>query len=342
MGKLALITGANGMDAKTLARFLSKKGYDIVLTHRRNSLFNTADWLEETQIKNKENIFFEPCDITDQNSVRICIKNVLECHGKIDEIYMLAAMSHVGSSFSQKEYCIQANGQSYYYFLEAVKDLTPKTKVYGALTSELFGGIGSGVFNEESLWHPKSPYAIGKALGGHWIKYYRESKEDGLFCCFGTLFNHSNFFRSRDFFVAKVCKAAADISQGSVKSVKLGNLSFFRDEHWTDYGVEMMWKMLQNESPKDYVIGTNETHCGEEYLDNAFKYFNLDWEKYVEFDENLVRPNEVDVLTSDSRLAEKELGWNPKRLSFEDHIGRLCLFHDAKNKGEKIDLDKFN
>ena len=138
MGKLALITGANGMDAKTLARFLSKKGYDIVLTHRRNSLFNTTDWLEETQIKNKENIFFEPCDITDQNSVRICIKNVLECHGKIDEIYMLAAMSHVGSSFSQKEYCIQANGQSYYYFLEAVKDLTQAVDLNSSRQGEMY------------------------------------------------------------------------------------------------------------------------------------------------------------------------------------------------------------
>lgn len=342
MSKTALITGANGMDSKTLARFLSKKDYKIVLTFRRNSLFNIKDWFDETQITNKENIFFEPCDITDQNSVRTCLKNVLENHGKIDELYMLAAMSHVGSSFSQKEYCVQANGQSYYYFLEGIKDLTPKTKVYGALTSELFGGIGSGIFNEESLWHPKSPYAIGKALGGHWIKYYRESKEDGLFCCFGILFNHSNFMRSEDFYVAKVCKAAADISQGLAKDIKLGNLTFYRDEHWTDYGVEMMWKMLQNESPKDYVIGTNETHCGEEYLETAFNYFNLNWENYVKFDKELIRPNEVDILTSDSRLAEKELGWNPKRLSFKDHIGRLCLFHALKNAGERINLDDFD
>jgi GDPmannose 4,6-dehydratase len=336
--KVALITGCNAMDSKTLARFLQDKDYEVVLTYRRNSLFREDNWFEEVQIKeeNKKRFHFEICDIVDQNSVRECLFNVNNKFGKIDEIYLIAAMSHVGNSFKMKEYSIMANGQSYYYFLEALRQISPKTKLYGALTSELAGNVPEDhFFNEETIWNPKSPYSIGKALGGHWIKFYRESLDSGLFCCFGVLFNHSNFFRTKDFFIMKACHAAASIACGEMDYVKFGNLNFYRDEHWSDYGVEMMWKMLQRETPKDYVIGTGETHHGEEYLDLAFNYFNLKWDKFIQIDKDLFRPNEVPRLVADSSLAQKELGWNPKRMSFKRHIELLCEFNLAKVKNRE-------
>lgn len=341
MSKVALITGANGMDAKTLARFFRDKDYKVILTHRRNSLFNEDNWFKETQIEDKEKYSFEVCDITDQNSVRSCIKSILLQFGRLDELYMLAAMSHVGMSFSQKEYSIQANGQSYYYFLEAISDLTPTTKTYGALTSELFGGVGSGVFNEKSHWNPKSPYAIGKNLGGNWIKYYRESKQHNLFACYGILFNHSNFFRTNDFFVAKLCSGAAEIALGKRKKITFGNLDFYRDEHWSDFGVEAMWKILQLEQPDDFVIGSDKTFSGHDYIRYAFEYFNLDPKKHIEQSNSLFRPNEVDILKSDSRKAQEKIGWNPNRMTFKGHIGKLCQYHYDKLRGKDINLDDY-
>lgn len=339
MSKVALITGANAMDSKSLARFLQYKDYKIVLTYRRNSLFNEANWLEEVQIEpqNADKIEFQPCDIIDQNSVRECLKSVIARHGKINELYMLAAMSHVGNSFSQREYSILANGQSYYYFLECLRDFSRGTKVYGALTSELAGNVPSGtLFNEETVWDCRSPYSIGKQLGGSWIKFYRESLDSGIFACFGILFNHSNFFRSKDFYVAKVAHAAAMIHLGKQKEVQLGNLNFYRDEHWSDFGVEMMWKMLQNETPKDYVIGTGETHHGEEYLHLAFDLVGLKWQNYVKINNDLKRPNEVHRLIGDSTKAQGELGWNPNRMKFKDHIENLTRYWLAKEAGNKV------
>ncbi len=333
MTKIAVVTGANSMDAKSLARFLQYKDYHVVLTFRRNSLFSREDWFKEVQIDaaNVHRFSFEVCDITDQNSVRECLTAVLARHGSIHELYMIAAMSHVGYSFTQKEYSIAANGQSYYFFLEALRLLSPTTRVYGALTSELAGNVPDGTtFNEDTIWHPKSPYSIGKALGGHWIQFYRESRDAGMFACFGILFNHSNFFRTRDFFIMKCAQAAADIAAGRCSSLPVGNLSFYRDEHFSDYGVEMMWAMLQRDTPRDYVVGTGECHHGEEYLDHAFGYFNLNWRAYVTIDDSLKRPNEVHRLVADSTRAQRDLGWNPHRLSFKDHMRHLCEYCDDR------------
>lgn len=341
MSKIAVITGANAMDSKSLARFLQYKDYKIVLTYRRNTLFNEANWLNEVQIEetNKDKIEFEPCDITDQNSIRECVKEILKRHGKIDELYMIAAMSHVGQSFKQKEYSILANGQSYYHFLETLKDLSKTTRVYGALTSELAGNVPNGtLFNEETVWHPRSPYSLGKQLGGGWINLYRESLDSQMYACFGILFNHSNFYRTPDFFIAKVAKAAAAISLGKQKDLFLGNLDFYRDEHWSDFGVEMMWKMLQQDSPKDYVVGVGKTFHGEEYLNEAFNRVNLNWKDYVKTDESLKRPNEVYRLISDSSKAQRELGWNPNRMSFTDHMGHLVDYWLAKEGGQEYKI----
>lgn len=344
MSKVALITGAGAMDSKTLARFLQYKDYKIVLTYRRNSLFNIENWFKEVQIEpeNQHKINFEVCDITDQNSVNECIKNTLIKHYQIDELYLIAAMSHVGFSFTQKEYSILANGQSYYYFLETLKNFSKTTKVYGAMTSELAGNVPDGLqFNENSPWYPKSPYSLGKQLGAGWINFYHDSQDSGLFACYGILFNHSNIFRTKDFYASKVCWYAAAISLGLEKELPLGNLEFYRDEHLSDYGVEMMWAMLQKRNPDNYVIGTGITHHGEEYLDAAFGYFNLDWKRYIKQDKTLIRPNEVYRLIADPSKAERELGWNKSRISFSNHMVEMCDYHTAQLKGAYYKIPNF-
>lgn len=340
MNKIAVITGCGSMDGKTLALILLNKGYEVILTYRRNSFFNEATIISQLEIGHSEllqsKLHFQMCDITDKNSVESCIKEIITKFGKIDELYMIAAMSHVGNSFTQKGYSIMANGQSYYYFLEVLKDRQRDCRVYGALTSELAGNVPDGaIFDESMIWHPKSPYAIGKALGGHWIQFYRESSDSQMFCCFGILFNHSNTYRSRDFFSRKITSAAAKIALGKQKELSLGGLSFSRDEHWSDFGCEMMWKMLQQDAPKDYVIGTGKTYSGEEYLNTVFGYFNLDWRKHVLFDKSFSRPNEVKRLVANSSLAQNKLGWRPDRMSFKEQMELLCKYDYALEKGEK-------
>ena len=262
MAKVILITGANAMDSKSLCRYLQNRDVELVLTYRRNTLFNIENWFTEVQIdpENKHKISFENCDITDQNSVRECLSLVQRKHGRIDQIYLIAAMSHVGNSFTQREYSIIANGQSYYYFLDWLKYNSPNTRTYSALTSELAGNVPTGeLFNEKTAWNPKSPYALGKQLGGGWVKLYRASTDSNLFACFGILFNHSNYFRSEDFYIARVCSYAAKIAHGQEKELALGNLNFWRDEHFSCFGGEAMTKMLEQDHPEDFVVGAGKT-----------------------------------------------------------------------------------
>lgn len=337
MNNIAVITGANGMDAKTLTHILLSKGYKVILTYRRNTFFDEQRiknyFIEDLKKYSNSELYCEVCDISCHNSVKECVKSILNKHSRIDELYLLAANSHVGESFKNKELSIQTNGQSVYYFLETLSNYSPKTKTYFAATSELVGGIDSGIFNEECVWNPRSPYAIGKELGARWIKFYRESTNTNLFCCFGILFNHSNTYRSLDFAIRKITNTAAKIALGKQKELKLGHLNWARDEHWSDFGCEAMWKMLQLNKAEDFVIGTGETYWCEEYLDLAFNYFNLDWKKFVKLDESLIRPNEVVRLIGDSSKAQKIIGWNPKRMSFKNHIDLLCNFDYNLEKG---------
>lgn len=330
MNNIALITGANGMDAKTLTHLLLSKEYKVILTYRRNSYFdvdNIKRFFKQDLIDNPNSrLDCEVCDVSCQNSVIECIKSTIEKHSRIDELYHLAAMSHVGNSFKQKELSIIVTGQSHYYFLEALKNFSPKTKYYGAMTSELVGGMENGAFNEDCVWNPKSPYAIAKALGARWINFYRDSLDSKLFACYGILFNHSNYYRSLDFAIRKITNTAAKISLNKQKELKLAHLNWARDEHWSDFGCEAMWKMLQLNSPENFVIGNGEAHWGEEYVENAFGYFNLNWKDYVKFDKSLNRPNEVIRLVANSEKAQKLINWIPNRISFKKHIELLCKY----------------
>jgi len=334
---IAVVTGCNGMDAKTLTHLLLSKEYKVILTYRRNSYFDQFKILnifKDDLIKypNSE-LYLEVCDISCQNSVNECIKSILKNHSRIDELYLLASNSHVGESFKNKELSINTNGQSVYYFLECLKTNSVKTRTYFAATSELVGGIESGSFSENCKWSPKSPYAIGKALGARWIDFYRDCLDTQLYCCYGILFNHSNTYRSKDFAIRKITNTAAKISLGKEDVLKLGHLEWARDEHYSDFGCYAMWQMLQRDKPDNYVIGNGETHWGEEYVETAFGYFNLDWKKYVKFDDSLKRPNEVVRLIADSTKAKNELGWRPNRVPFKDHLKLMCEFDFVLENG---------
>lgn len=325
--KLALITGT-GMDSKTLTHLLLSKGYFVIMTYRRNAqqILEDVQNIFSDDLKQYPNsrLGFEFMDITDLSSVRGAIKRILEKYNQIDEVYSLAAMSHVGDSFINAEYTLKATGISVYYLLECVREFCPKAHFYQASTSEMFGGNPeSDPFTEKSPLDLRSPYSIAKALGYHWVKYYRQTHN--IFACSGFLFNHSNTYRGINFYVRKLTNTAAKIVLGKEKELICGNLDHWRDEHYADFGVEMMWKMVNNPlGPKDYVICNNKCNHGTDYLKEVFGYFNLNWEKYIKFDTKFTRPNEVVKLVGCSDLATRELGWKPQRMSFKDHIKIMC------------------
>lgn len=325
MSKKALIFGINGMDGKTLARFLLGKGYSVIGTYRRVTINIKQE--VHSLYDFDPNLTFEYCDINDKNSV----KSVLDKHADVSEIYLLAAQSHVGFSFDSPDSSAITNGMSVYNVLSSVLTICPKAKTYFAATSELFGGANPlKSYDENSPYDCRSPYSIGKEMGTRWVKYYRQM---GLFACYGVLFNHSNCLRGKDFYIRRVTNAAAQVATGKLKELKLGNLDFYRDEHWSDFGCEMMWKMLQNDTPSDYVIANGVTHHGEEFLDLAFQYFNLNWKDYVTVDKSRFRPNEVVKLIGDSSKAQKELGWRPERMPFKDHISLMCEYDHSLETG---------
>lgn len=333
MQKKAIVVGANGMDGKTITHFLLRKGYKVVGTFRRA----TIDISKELHSINNfnPNLSFDFCEINDFESV----KNLIEKHHDANEVYLLAAQSNVGYSFNTPDYSVITNGMSVYNFLESINKFNKKIRLYFAGTSELLGGNNPETpYTEDSQYDCRSPYSIGKELGTRWIKYYRQL---GIFCCYGILFNHSNQYRDFSFFIRRVTNTAAKIAHGQEKELVLGNLDFYRDEHWSDFGCEMMWKMLQMDDPEDYIIATGETHHGTEYLDLAFSYFNLDWKKFVKQDKSRFRPNEVIKLVGDSSKAQEKLGWNPKRMSFKDHINLMCM-NDSKIVSTKTTYDFYN
>lgn len=332
--KVAVITGATGMDARTLTHFLLPKNYRIILTHRRNTSFNPEFLLE--LFGNSPKVELVNIDSSDQTSVKLGLNKTLEKYGKINEIYHLAANSNVGDSFLSPETQIQNNGMSAFYILEWIRCNSKGTRFYFAATSECFGGDPNRVpFNENSVLEPRSSYGISKNLGYNWTTFYRQTY--GLYACSGFLFNHSNYYRHSSFFIRRITQAAAKVSAGSLKNISLGNIDFWRDETYADFMVEMMWKMLNNPlGAKDYVVGNGSCYSGEEFLIHAFSYFNLDWKKHVVIDKNRFRPNEVVKLAADPTQAIKDLGWMPNRITFKDHIGAMCYVDKQLESGTPL------
>jgi len=319
--KIALVIGISGMDGESISHLLLSKNYKVIGTYRKNTQLNLEDLVSSYPPNSDINL--EYCDISDFNSVKILFENVLNKHSKIDEVYLLAAQSHVGNSFSSAETTVITNGMSVFSFLENIRNLTPKTRLYFAATSELLGGDPSRCpFNEKSEYECRSPYSIGKELGTRWIKYFNQTY--GIYACYGILFNHSNCSRGKSFYIRRVTNSAARIALGKQKELYLGNLNFYRDEHWSDFGTEAMWKMLQLENPETLVVCRGKCFHGEEFLDEAFGYFNLDWKKYVKIEKSIFRPNEVVKLVGDPTKAIQKIGWRPDRMSFKNHISLMC------------------
>jgi len=305
--KSALITGINGQDGSYLAEHLLDHGYRVFGLVRRTSIRNlerVSHLLDRIELLNG--------DLLDQNSL---INAVAEA--KPSEVYNLAAQSFVPASFSQPVLTGEFTALGVTRMLEAIRIVDPKIRFYQASSSEMFGKVQSVPQDEETKFHPRSPYGVAK-LYGHWITVnFRESY--GMYAVSGILFNHESPRRGSEFVTRKITLAAARIAAGRQKELRLGNLEAQRDWGYTGDYVEAMRLMLQHDAPKDYVIGTGETHTVQEFVEAAFGHIGLEWQKYVVIDPKLVRPAEVDLLRSNPRRAREELGWTPK-VSFHELV----------------------
>ena len=301
MKKTALITGITGMDGSHLADFLHQKGYKIYGMIRRSSNINFTN-IE----KIKDEITFINGDMTDQNSLLRCLKD-----SNPDEVYNLASQSFVGESWNTPEQTSNVTALGVLRILESIREFNPKIKFYQASSSEMFGRMVENPANENTPFYPRSPYGVSK-LYGHWITInYRESYN--LFACSGILFNHESERRGIEFVTRKITDGVAKIHLGLEETISLGNLDARRDWGYAPDYVEAMWLMLQNNTPRDYVIATGKDYSVRDFIKLSFQYIGeKNWEKYIKIDPRFYRPAEVDVLRGDCTNATKDLGWKPK------------------------------
>jgi GDPmannose 4,6-dehydratase len=305
--KKALITGITGQDGSYLAELLLSKGYEVHGIIRRASTFNTEriDQLYQDPHINGVKLFLHYGDIADSTNLIKLLYRV-----QPDEIYHLAAQSHVRVSFDIPEYTGDVTGIGTIRILEAVRETGLKSKFYQASSSEMFGKVQEVPQRETTPFYPRSPYGAAK-LYAYWVTVnYRESYD--MFACNGILFNHESPRRGETFVTRKVTRAAARIKHGVDDKLYLGNLDARRDWGYAKEYVEAMWLMLQQEQPDDYVIATGETHSIRDLLDEAFGYAGLDWKEHVDIDPRYYRPAEVDLLIGDASKAKRKLGWEPK------------------------------
>ena len=342
--KKALITGITGQDGSFLAEFLLEKGYEVHGTIRRSSV----DYRERiAHLEGTPNFHLHYADLGDSMSI-------MQIIGKIrpTEVYNLAAQSHVQVSFDAPEFTADVDATGVLRVLEAVRQsgLTETCKVYQASTSELYGKVEEVPQNENTPFHPYSPYAVAK-LYGYWIvKEYREAYN--MFCCSGILFNHESERRGETFVTRKITLAAARIAQGKQDKLYLGNLSSLRDWGYAKDYVECMWLILQNKTPEDFVIATGEQHSVREFCQLAFHYAGIELEfrgegleekgidkatgrVLIEVSEDFYRPTDVVNLWGDPTKARKELGWNPMKTSFEELVS-IMMKHDM----EKVAVER--
>ncbi len=307
--KKALITGITGQDGSYLAELLLAKGYEVHGVIRRASTFNTAriDHLYQDPHINGVKLFLHYGDLAD--SVQM-VKLLYDLQP--DEIYNLGAQSHVRVSFDVPEYTGDVVGVGAVRILEAIREakLVDRVRFYQASSSEMFGKVQEVPQTETTPFWPRSPYGCAK-MYAHWLTVnYRESYN--LYACSGILFNHESPRRGETFVTRKITRAATRIKLGLQEKLYLGNLDAQRDWGYAKEYVEMMWLMLRQENPDDDVIATNETHSVKDFVIETFNHLNLDWERYVEYDDRYERPAEVDLLIGDPAKAKKQLGWEPK------------------------------
>lgn len=336
--KKALITGVTGQDGSYLAEFLLEKGYEVHGMIRRSSV----DYRERiAHLEGVKNFHLHYGDLADSMSLVALIGSI-----RPDEIYNLAAQSHVQVSFDVPEYTADVVATGVLRVLEAVRlcGLTKQCKIYQASTSELYGKVEEVPQNENTPFHPYSPYAVAKQYGYWIVKEYREAY--GMFCCSGILFNHESERRGETFVTRKITLAAARIAQGKQKKLYLGNLSSLRDWGYAKDYVECMWLILQNETPDDFVIATGVQHSVREFCTLAFRYAGIELEfkgegmnekgidkktgeVLVEVSPDFYRPTDVVNLWGDPTKAKTVLGWNPTKTSFEELV-KIMVEHDMR------------
>ena len=352
MTKTALITGVTGQDGSFLAEFLLEKGYDVHGIIRRSSV----DYRERiAHLEGKANFHLHYADLGDSMSVMQVVRKV-----RPDEIYNLAAQSHVQVSFDSPEFTADVDAVGVLRVLEAVRmcGLEKSCRIYQASTSELYGKVEEVPQNENTPFHPYSPYAVAKLYGFWIVKEYREAYN--MFCCSGILFNHESERRGETFVTRKITLAAARIAQGKQDKLYLGNLSSLRDWGYARDYVECMWLILQNEKPEDFVIATGEQHSVREFATLAFRYVGIDirWEGegldekgidaatgrvLVEVSPDFYRPTDVVNLWGDPTKARDQLGWNPSKTPFE-RLVKIMVDADmakvaAEDAGQKVRMN---
>ena len=332
MTRRALITGITGQDGSYLAELLLAKGYEVFGLVRRSSSIsrNRIDHLTGAfaQDEGNQHLHLVYGDMNDDASLNRIIRDV-----EPTEVYNLAGQSHVRVSFEMPLHTAEVDALGALRLLEAIREARLETKYYQAASSELFGKVETSPQNERTPFHPRSPYAVSK-LFAYWTTInYREAY--GMYAVNGILFNHESPRRGESFVTRKITLAAARIKLGLQDKLVLGNLDAKRDWGFSGDYMEAAWMMLQQPAPDDYVIATGEAHSVREFLEEAFSYLDLDWQRYVTIDPKYFRPAEVDAVVGDATKARQRLGWTP-RVSFKELV-RLMVDHDLKLAGEELE-----
>jgi GDPmannose 4,6-dehydratase len=335
MSKRVLITGITGQDGAYLAQLLLKKGYRVFGTYRRLS---TPNFWRLKYLGIEKEVNFIPADLSDQSSIIESIKQ-----SRPDELYNLAAQSYVGASFDQPIISGEITGIAVTKILESIRIINPKIKFYQASSSELYGNTPYSILDENTPFHPRSPYAVAKLYSFWMSKIYRDGYD--MFCSNGILFNHESPLRGLEFVSRKISDGVARIKLGISKKLTLGNLDSQRDWGFAPEYAEGMWKILQQRKPDDFVLATGEKHTVKEFAELAFNHVNLDWKKYVKTDKKLFRVLEVNQLKGNTKKSKKILKWNPKtkfeklvRIMVDEDMKRWTLFKNGKH----FPWDSFN
>lgn len=326
LDKVALITGVSGQDGTYLTELLLEKGYHVhgtVRDVRSSKSRYLRELVERNDRSDNQRLTLHEVDLATSGEIEDLINRL-----RPDEIYNLAAQSHVGDSFARPYETLEVNAAGALRVLEAARDLLDQkeVRVYQASSSEIFGNVRSAAQNEESLLRPRNPYGCAKVYAYHQAVNYREVY--GMYVSNGILYNHESPRRSPDYVTRKVTLAAANIKAGKQKELRLGNLETARDWGYAKEYVDAMWRMLQQAEAMDYVIATNKLHSIRDLLEAAFSYVELDWRDFVVSDPKFVRPTEVHQLRGDYSKAKQVLGWEP-RVTFKELVG-IMVAHDVK------------
>jgi len=327
MNKKAFITGVTGQDGSYLVDLLISKGYEVHGLIRQSTQFTPDRWghLKGAMLSQKLEVHHG--DLMDASGMRAMLETV-----QPDEIYNLAAQSHVGISFEQPVNTSEVTALGALNLLDAIKRSKLNCKFYQASSSEMFGKVRSTPQNEETPFYPRSPYGCAKVYAHYITQNYRESYD--MFACSGILFNHESERRGENFVTRKITRAVGRIKVGLQDELRMGNTSALRDWGYAPEYVEAMWLMLQQNKPDDYVIGTGTRHSVQEFIDEAFAIAELDKEKYVKIDQKFMRPSEVDTLIGDATKAKEVLGWTPQ-VDFKLLVKRMVEHDIALAEKEK-------